>query len=80
MVVTRTYDNFYALTQHIVGKPFRHPDRWAEIGQPRVDHHASQLGPQFRTFSHRREVLLCRNYTYLRNGQACISHPLILHF
>jgi hypothetical protein len=70
MLVTRTYDNLYALVQQIIGKAFQHPDAWDQIGQPRVDHHASQLG-QFRMFSNRRVLLLCQNYMYLRDGQAC---------
>jgi hypothetical protein len=67
ILVTRTYDSFYGLLQQITGKAFKHPDLWDQIGQVRLDHHASQLG-QFRVFSDRREVLLCRNYTYLRDG------------
>jgi hypothetical protein len=71
MLVTHTYDNLYALIQQLIGKGFRHPEEaWNQIGQPRVDHHASQLG-QFRVFSNRRELLMCHNYTYLRDGQAC---------
>jgi hypothetical protein len=68
-LVTKTYDNLSALVQQIIGKAFQNPDQWSKIGQPRIDFHASQLG-QFRAFSNRRELLLCRNYTYLRDGQS----------
>jgi hypothetical protein len=52
LLVTRMYDNLYALVQQIIGKAFQHPEAWEQIGQPRIDHHASQLG-QFRVFSNR---------------------------
>jgi hypothetical protein len=70
MLVTRTYDGLYSLLQQTTGKAYRNPDQWSNIGQPRMDHHAAQLG-QFRAFSNRRELMLCRNYTYLRDRQAC---------
>jgi hypothetical protein len=78
MMVTRTYDNLYALVQQIIGKAFLHPDLWMDVGQPRIDYHATQLG-RFRAFSNRREILLCQNYTYLRHGQACGYQDLKLN-
>jgi hypothetical protein len=44
MMVTHTYDNLYALVQQIIGKAFQHPDLWMDVGQPRIDYHATQLG------------------------------------
>jgi hypothetical protein len=54
----------------VIGKAYRNPGQWKQVGQPRIDHHAAQLG-QFRAFSNRRDLLLCRNYMYLRDGQSC---------
>jgi hypothetical protein len=79
MVVTRTYDNLYVLVEQIIGKAFLHPDLWMDVGQPRIDYHATQLLGRFRAFSNRREILLCRNYTYLRDGQACGFQDLKLN-
>jgi hypothetical protein len=70
MLVTRTYDGLYSLLQQTNDKAYRNPDQWSNIEQPRIDHHTAQLG-QFRAFSNRRERMLCRIYTYLRDGQVC---------
>jgi ribosomal protein L37AE/L43A len=69
ILVTRTYDNFYSLLQQVIGKSFKNPKQWDDIGQQHIDHHVKQLA-QIRTFSNRREIMLYRKYAYLRDGQA----------
>jgi hypothetical protein len=69
ILLTRTYDYFYSMIQQIIGKAYLYPDQWSQVGQPRVDHHSFQLG-QHRVFSSRRELMLYKNYTYLRDGQS----------
>jgi hypothetical protein len=69
ILLTRTYDYFYSMIQQIIGKAYLYPDQWNQVGQPRVDHHSFQLG-QHRVFSSRRELMLYKNYTYLRDGQS----------
>jgi hypothetical protein len=72
LLVTRTYDNFYSLLQHVMGKSFKHPKQWEDIGQQHIAHHVKQLA-QIRTFSSRREVMIYRNYAYLRDGQVAVG-------
>jgi hypothetical protein len=69
ILVRRTYNNFYSLLQNVIGKSFKNPKQWDDIGQQHIDHHVKQLA-QMRTFSNRREIMLYRNYAYLRDGQA----------
>jgi hypothetical protein len=53
----------------MIGKSFKNPKQWDDIGQQHITHHVKQFA-QIRTFSSHREFMLFRNYVYLRDAQA----------
>jgi hypothetical protein len=67
--VATTYDNYCALIQNFLLKAYKHPEHWTERGQPKVDYYARELG-LIRKFANRRELMLYRNYTFLRDARA----------
>ena len=69
LLVMSTYDNLYSLIQHTIVKAYLHPERWLETGQPRIDYYANKLS-LIRRFSNRREIMIYRNYTFLRDTRA----------
>jgi hypothetical protein len=69
MMVASTYDNFYALVLHVIGKAYKHPDRWRQVGQIRFDYWAKKAS-LIRKFAMNREVLLYRNYVFLQDLRA----------
>jgi hypothetical protein len=69
ILVTRTLDDYCALLLFATYKVLRHSENWNHVSKIYVDHHASKLA-LIRLLSRRREHMLYRNYTYLRDARA----------
>ena len=69
ILVTRMLDDYCALLLFLVYKVLHHPENWDRVLQVYANFHARKLG-MIRRLARRREYLLYRNYTYLRDARA----------
>jgi hypothetical protein len=69
ILVTRTLDDYCALLLFLVYKVLNHPENWDRVSQVYANFHSRKLG-MIRRLARRREYLLYRNYTYLRDARA----------
>jgi hypothetical protein len=69
ILVTRTLDDYCALLLFAAYKVLHHSENWNHVSKIYVDHHASKLA-LIRLLARRREYMLYRNYTYLRDARA----------
>jgi hypothetical protein len=68
-LVSLTFDNFYALLLHIIGKSSRHPEQWDHVGRQHLAFHTKNLRLIWK-YALRRSQLIFQNYIYLRDARS----------
>jgi hypothetical protein len=68
-VVVLTFDNFYSLLLHIIGKSYKHPEQWEHVGRQHLEFPAKNLR-LIRKYALRRSQMILQNYIYLRDTKA----------
>jgi hypothetical protein len=75
ILITRTLDNYSALLLFSAYKVLNNSKNWNHVSKTYVDHRAKKLG-FIRLLARRREHMLYRNYTYLRDARAASFQTL----
>jgi hypothetical protein len=68
-LISLTFDDFYALLLHIIGKSYKHPEQWDHVGKQHLAFHAKNLR-LIRKYALRRSQLIFQNYIYLRDARS----------
>jgi hypothetical protein len=67
-LVALTFDNFYSLLLHIIGKSYQHPEQWEHVGRQYLEFHAKHLR-LIRKYALRRSQMIFQNCIYLQNAK-----------
>jgi hypothetical protein len=68
-LISLTFDNFYLLLLHIIGKSYKHPEQWDHVGRQHLECHAKNLR-LIRKYALRRSQMILQNYIYLRDARS----------
>jgi hypothetical protein len=68
-LVYLTFNNFYSLLLHIIGKSYKHPEQWDHVGRQHLNFHAKNLR-LIRKYTLRRSQMIFQNYIYLRDARS----------
>ena len=68
-LISLTFDNFYALLLHIIGKSYKHPEQWDHVGKQHLAFHAKNLC-LIRKYALRRSQMIFQNYIYLWDARS----------
>ena len=68
-LISLTFDNFYSLLLHIIGKSYKHPEQWDHVGRQHLEFHAKNLR-LIRKYALRRSQMIFQNYIYLRDASS----------